>query len=115
MNDLHRATVKVERAFLGAVMTARVLPTVKVTPAEFVKDEHAVLWQHILAVDSLREEPDLTRMIHELSKTNAVDRAGGMVYVAGHMDSTDCSDIAVYARVIKESARSRRLAKLRVQ
>lgn len=115
MNELHRTTVKLERAFLGAVMTARVLPTTDVKPADFVKDEHAVLWQSILAVNAQREEPDLTRMCNELAKAGTIDKAGGMVYVAGHLDSTDCSDLAVYARLIKEAARSRRLQRLRIQ
>lgn len=111
--DLQKATDRVERALLGAVLLAGHVPKVPPRPEDFAAEAHRVTWGAVLAVVARGEEPELTRVAYELAAGGALERAGGDAYLAGHLDNTDCSDIQTYARLVREAARMRRLGRLR--
>jgi len=112
--DLYRATLALERAFLGACMTARVVPgrDVGPHPDAFALEAHRRVFIAILAVDTAGEEPDATRVVFELARSGRLEDAGGARYVVSLLGSTDCSQIAVYARLVGEAARARALRRL---
>jgi replicative DNA helicase len=102
----------VERALLGAVLTLGAIPKSPPRPEDFSSEAHRVTWAAILSIASRGDEPSLTLLDYELSRAGRLERAGGPVYLASHLDSTDCSDLDVYARIVKEAARMRQLKKL---
>jgi replicative DNA helicase len=109
-DDMQRATERVERALLGAVMTARVVPPNTPAVDDFLTEAHRVIWRAIMARVAQGQEPDLTSVMYELAKTDgATGRASGDAYVASCLDSTDCSSLTDYARMVKEAAQLRKL------
>jgi replicative DNA helicase len=108
-----KATHKVERALLGACMTAGVVPKTPLTANQFLRDAHGEVWKAIRSIETLGEDPELTRVIFELTRAQRLKLAGGVSYVASLLDSTDCSDISVYARLVGEAYRMRTVRRLR--
>ena len=110
--ELLPATRKVERALLGAVLTTGLIPKAPPRPEDFSTEAHRVTWEAIRAVAARGDEPSLTLVDYELSRAGNLERAGGQAFLASHLDSTDCSDLGVYARIVKEAARMRQLKRL---
>jgi replicative DNA helicase len=114
--ELHRATLALERAFLGGCMTACTAPTEQgipgLSPGAFVTLAHGIVWRAIRRIIAADESPDLTRVIFELGRANLLVECGGAAYVAGLLDSTDCSQLNVYGRLIAEAHRARERKKL---
>jgi len=107
--DLLRATRKVESALLGAAMTVGLLPKDPPRAEDFSAEAHRMTWEAILAVAARGEEPSLTLVDFELSRRGTLERAGGPALLASHLDSTDCSDLAVYGRIVKNAALARKM------
>lgn len=112
-DNLHETTVRIERALLGAVLTVGLLPKVMPRPEEFVLEAHRVTWAAVLAVASRGDGPEILPVTWELDKTGLLERAGGAGYLAAHLDSTDCYDLAVYARMVREAANLRKMNRLK--
>jgi replicative DNA helicase len=109
--DVRRATERVERALLGAVMLhARVPTSIPIPTADdFYLAAHGVIWKAILSIVVRGAAPDLVLVYDELAATGMVERAGGAVYVSDLVDGIPCVDsVPEYARVVKERARKRR-------
>jgi replicative DNA helicase len=113
--ELLPATRKVESALLGAAMTVGQMPKEPPRPEDFSSEAHRFTWAAIqaIAADPKYDYPCLTLVSYELAKAGNLERAGGPAFLAAHLDSTDCSDLDVYARIVKEAARMRRLGRLR--
>jgi len=111
--DLLPATRKVESALLGAAMTVGQMPKEPPRPEDFSSEAHRFTWAAIQALWARGEEPSLTLVDYELSKAGNLDRAGGPGFLAAHLDSTDCSDIDLYGRLVREAADMRRLRRLK--
>jgi replicative DNA helicase len=110
--ELLPATRRVERALLGAAMTVGQKPKDQPRPEDFSSEAHRFTWGAIQAIWARGEEPSLTMVDYELAKAGNLERAGGAAFLAAHLDNTDCSDLDVYARIVKEAARMRRRARL---
>jgi replicative DNA helicase len=118
--EIHPATRKVESALIGAALTVGQMPKEPPRPEDFSSEAHRVTWAAVLAIAARGETPDLSLLQYELAKTGELGRAGGQLGLAGgpavlaaHLDSTDCSDLDVYARIVKEAARMRQLTRLK--
>lgn len=105
-------TLKIERALLGAVLTVGLLPKSPPKPEDFLTEAHRTAWEAILAVAARGDAPEILPVAWELDKTGRLERAGGATYLGGHLDSTDCSDLAVYGRMVKEAALLRRMKRV---
>jgi replicative DNA helicase len=110
---LYTTTMKLERALLGAVLTVGLLPKQPPRPEDFALEAHRVTWLAVLAVAARGDAPEILPVTYELDKTRQLERAGGAVYVAGHLDSTDCSDLAQYGRLVKEASLIRKMNRLK--
>lgn len=110
--DPFAVTDRVERALLGAVLTVGVLPKTPPRPEDFVRQAHRVAWTAILALAERGEEPEIIPVLWDLDKTGQLERAGGIAYVTSHLDSTDCSNLSQYARMVKEAAQMRKLKRM---
>lgn len=110
--DLFAVTERVERALLGGVLTVGLLPKSPPRPEDFVREAHRVAWTAILALAARGEEPEILPVVWELDKTGQLERAGGSAYLASHLDSTDCSNLAQYGQMVKEAARSRKVKQM---
>lgn len=103
---------RIERALLGAVLTVGLIPKEPPRPEDFAAEAHRLTWQAVLSIASRGEAPDLLPVTWELQKTGLLERAGGAAYLAVHLDSTDCSDLARYGRMVKEAAQMRKLKRM---
>ena len=111
--DLSRATERVERALLGAVMIVGLVPPNLPAVDDFMSESHRIIWQAILAVTARAQSPDLVLVGYELAKTDTEQRAGGSAYVSMLVDRVPCVDsIPVYARLVKEAARMRKFKRM---
>lgn len=105
-------THRLERALLGAVLTVGLLPKQPPRPEDFAREEHRITWAAVLAVAARGDAPEVLPVTWELDKTGLLERAGGAGYLASHLDSTDCSDLAAYGRLVKEAALLRKMNRL---
>jgi replicative DNA helicase len=110
---LSATTQKIERALLGAVMTVGLIPKEPLRADDFVGDAHRTTWTAILAIAARGDGPEIIPVTWELDKTGQLERAGGAAYLASHLDSTDCYDLAVYARMVREAALLRKMNRLK--
>lgn len=104
----NRTRDRLEKALLGAVMTVQLLPRAPLTPEMFQSDAHQIAWAAILAVSKRGDGPDLVLVLHELSRTGLLGRAGGPAYVSACLDSTSCDQLGAYARLV-QAAHTRRI------
>lgn len=107
-------TSRIERALLGAVLTVGLLPKQPPRPEDFAREAHRVTWAAVLAVAARGDAPEILPVTWELDKSGQLERAGGAAYLAAHLDSTDCSDLAQYARLVKQAAHLRKMNRLKV-
>lgn len=106
-------TNRLERALLGAVLTVGLLPKQPPRPEDFSREEHRLTWAAVLAVAARGDAPEVLPVTWELDKAGQLERAGGAGYLASHLDSTDCSDLAAYGRLVKEAALLRKMNRLK--
>jgi replicative DNA helicase len=106
-------TYRLERALLGAVLTVGLLPKQPPRPEDFASEAHRVTWAAVLSVAARGDAPEILPVTWELDKAGQLERAGGQGYLAAHLDSTDCSDLAQYGRLVKEAAQLRKMNRLK--
>ena len=111
-DEVLAASDRLERALLGAVLTVGLLPKVPPAPEDFASEAHRLTWRAVLQVAARGEAPEILPVQWELAKTGLIERAGGYAYIASHLDSTDCSDLAQYGRMVREAAQIRKFKKL---
>lgn len=110
---LAETTARIESALLGAVLTVGLLPKQPPRPEDFSRFEYQTTWAAVLAVASRGDAPEILPVTWELDKAGQLERAGGAAYLAAHLDSTDCSDLAAYARMVKEASLLRKMNRLK--
>lgn len=100
-----------EQALIGAVMLRpEVLAEISLTPAEFYRREHRVLWEAILALTEARKPIDLLSISDWLSDANRMADAGGLDYLSDIFANIHSAANAVhYAELIANKATRRRL------
>ena len=103
----------IERALLGSVMTVGLIPKLPPRPEDFVSYPNGLIWRAVLSVAARGDSPNMILVAHELDSTEMMERAGGAAYVSMMLDSCDCSEIATYARLVREEALIRKSEKRR--
>jgi hypothetical protein len=105
-----------ERAILGAVLVAPerladVLPIVD--GPDFYRDAHRQIFAAMQAVDDRGDSIDFLALKDELINRGRLDDVGGPAYVLSLSDGVPrATNVAQYARIVKEKARAREAVKL---
>ncbi len=104
-----------ERALLGSILLDNAALNVvggMLRPEDLFADGHRLIFQQIVSLSEKNRTVDVVTLSDELKKTGMLDKAGGIVYLAGLSDGVPVGDYAFvlnYARIIKEKSILRRL------
>jgi replicative DNA helicase len=104
-----------ERALLGSILLDNgALNAVAgtVTPEDLFADSHRLIFQQIIHLSEKNQTVDLVTLAEELQRGGALEKSGGVAYIAGLSDGVpmgDYSFVANYARIIKQKSILRRL------
>jgi replicative DNA helicase len=102
-----------ERAVLAAILLdPRVLPTVtgRLRADDFYFEKHQTLYEGMIALADDRVEVDLRTLQAKLEQRGALDRVGGVAYLASlDLDLPDLGRVEAYAEIVKERSVRRRL------
>lgn len=100
--------VDAERDFLGAMLIdPDVLLTCgdRLSPADFYRDAHRVIWQAALALRTRHVEVDLTTLPEELIRMGKLDEIGGVSYLTALPNNVpNAGNAEHYADIIRECA-----------
>lgn len=104
-----------ERAILGAILLDdRVLKRAReaVDAADFFLDENRRIFTEMLALHDVGAAIDLVTLTEELHRKGMLESAGGAAYLASLADGMPrVSNVEHYARIVREKAQLRRIAK----
>ncbi len=98
---------------LGAILLdpaslASVFPILK--EDDFFPDTHRRIYRSMTELAQRSAEIDVLTLREELSRTGAVDKAGGATYLSSLLDGVpDVANVEHYARIVKEKSTLRRL------
>lgn len=104
-----------EQAVLGCMMlddTRAAVETVRelLSPADFYRDAHRLIYEAICNLDDTDEPVDMLTVAQELERLGALDRAGGRVYLMACMDQVPAvSRAQSYAQRVQNASILRRL------
>ena len=105
--------VEAEEAVLGAILMSRnAIAAVgdEITPEDFYKESHKIIYRTALHLDSRGQPVDLITLIAELDKYNALEKIGGRSRIQQLLaQAPAASNAAHHARLIREAAIMRRL------
>ena len=103
-----------ERAVLGAILLdEKALREVagSISDDDFYDERYRVIYRAVISLAQNGEPVDLLTVKDELTEDGNLHRAGGSAQLSALCESLpDISNVAHYARIIKEKARQRRLA-----
>lgn len=104
-------SIEAERAVLGAALIdPDVVGALKLSPDEFYREPHRMIWAAILEVARRREPPDIVTVAAELERRGEIEQVGGRGMLADLSNSTPTSLHAdAYAKIVVQKAISRRL------
>ncbi len=104
-----------ERALLGSILLDNAALNVvggMLRPEDFFADAHRLIFQQIVGLSEKNRTVDVVTLSDELKKAGLLEKAGGIVQLAGLSDGVPVGDYAFvlnYARIIKEKSILRRL------
>jgi replicative DNA helicase len=102
-----------EQSVLGSMMLEpdAVMKAMEVLRAEdFYRDAHKLIYQVIVELTDRREPVDLITVSEELRQKNALDKVGGVAYVASLANIVPtAANAEYYARIVEEKALHRSL------
>lgn len=107
-----------ERSILGAILvddktpnTALRVATEHITSGDFSVDSHCKIFRRILAMSNAGQPVDLVTLTEELQRSGELEASGGAGYLAKLIDGVPrLSNLAHYARIVRQKAALRRLA-----
>ena len=107
-------SIETERVLLGAVLIRpAVMADLSLAPGDFYRAAHQAIWRNLQALHRRGAAIDTVTLCHRLEQTGRLEELGGHVYVASLTDGVPRSTNAPhYARLVREMAVQRRLAKL---
>ncbi len=81
-----------------------------VTEADFYRDDHRRIYQHMSRLIDLGKPVDVVTVYESLEKNNESERVGGLAYLAEVANSTpSAANIRRYAEIVRERALLRRM------
>ena len=104
-----------ERALLGSILLDNAALNVvggMLRAEDFFADGHRLIFEQVVNLSEKNRTVDVVTLSDELKKTGLLEKAGGIVYMAGLSDGVPVGDYAFvlnYARIIKEKSILRRL------
>ncbi len=105
-----------ERAILGAVLldnqafntAAQIL-----TPDDFFGEANRLIYEAMAALSERSESIDTVTVRVELTRRDALERAGGAAYICSLIDGIPAAaNVEAYARIVREASRCSQLARL---
>ena len=105
-----------ERAILGAVLLdnqAFNTATQILTPDDFFGEANRLIYEAMAGLSERSEPIDTVTVRTELTQCGALERAGGPAYICSLTDGIPAAtNVAAYARIVREASRCRQLARL---
>jgi replicative DNA helicase len=105
--------LEAERSVLGAILLhndAFNLAAEVIDSGDFFRDAHRRIFDKMATLSERGDAIDLVTLKEELGRTGEVDEVGGPAYIAALVDGVPRStNVAYYARIIKEKATLRNL------
>src|SRR5437870_2687837 len=105
--------LEAERSVLGAILLhndAFNLAAEVIDARDFFRDAHRRIFDRMVALSERGEAIDLVTLKEELDRSGEIEEVGGPAYIAALVDGVPRStNVADYARIIKEKATLRRL------
>ena len=108
-----------ERYVLGGILTDATVPNASLTAArEFLWDddffipEHQLIFRHMIGLHLAGAPIEEIALIDNLEAKGELERAGGAVFVSSLADGMPrLSNVAHYAKIVKEKSRQRQIAR----
>ena len=108
--------VEVERSILGAVLLdnqAFNTATQILTPDDFFGLANRLIYKAMAGLSERSESIDTVTVRVELTRRDALERAGGAAYICSLIDGIPvAANVEAYARIVREASRCRQLARL---
>lgn len=107
--------IDAERAVLGSCLLERetILVVRNLVGAdEFYLEKHALVYNAILACLDQRQPPDLVTVAQQLRQRDSLDLVGGVSFLTELLDLPTAVHAEHYARIVRRTARQRRLIEL---
>lgn len=105
--------IEAEQSLLGAILIDKEALTKiadSITPDDFYKDSHKLIFQAILDLYGQREPIDVLSLTNRIEEKNQITDVGGRSYLIGLANSVPtASNIGHYAGIIQKKATLRRL------
>lgn len=103
--------IELEEAVLGALITeSKAIDLITLEPEDFYNQKHQVIFAAIQNIKDQRQPIDLLTVMQELQKTNTLEEAGGVAYLADVSDKiASASHIEHHAAIIKQKAIARKI------
>ena len=118
MGDITRIpphSVESEQSILGSILLdkdAIITVAETITPSDFYKDAHRVIYESMMALNNKNEPIDMVTLTDELRKRGYLDDIGGVTYLTSLSTIVPTtSNVKYYADIIKEKSVLRQLIK----
>jgi len=106
-------SVEAEQSLIGGILldnTAWERVADLVTGADFYRDDHRRIYQHIARLIDMGKPADVVTVYESLEKHNESEQAGGLAYLAEVANSTpSAANIRRYAEIVRERAILRKM------
>lgn len=118
MGDITRIpphSVESEQSILGSILLdkdAIITVAETITPSDFYKDAHRVIYESMMALNNKNEPIDMVTLTDELRKKGYLDDIGGVTYLTSLSTIVPTtSNVKYYADIVKEKSVLRQLIK----
>lgn len=118
MGDITRIpphSVESEQSILGSILLdkdAIITVAETITPSDFYKDAHRVIYESMMALNNKNEPIDMVTLTDELRKRDYLDDIGGVTYLTSLSTIVPTtSNVKYYADIVKEKSVLRQLIK----
>lgn len=118
MGDITRIpphSVESEQSILGSILLdkdAIITVAETITPSDFYKDAHRVIYESMMALNNKNEPIDMVTLTDELRKRGYLDDIGGVTYLTSLSTIVPTtSNVKYYADIVKEKSVLRQLIK----
>lgn len=108
-------SVESEQSILGSILLdkdAIITVAETITPSDFYKDAHRVIYESMMALNNKNEPIDMVTLTDELRKRGYLDDIGGVTYLTSLSTIVPTtSNVKYYAEIVKEKSVLRQLIK----
>lgn len=106
-------SLQAEQGVIGGIMldNSKILDVeIIIEPADFFRREHQIIYQAMVELSILNRPCDVVTLSDEMEKTEQLEEAGGLVYLAQLAnDTASAANVRYYAETVKEHATVRRI------